>query len=105
MGLSGTISFGDVASGSGAFIAAAKQVGMKCAWFIEPDDTTAAIAARVAGPQATRYRSVLDINPWDLPWVQALLAGPECTPFSKAGKQRSFQDKRSKTLFWTIWFM
>ena len=105
VGLSGDISFGDVASGSGAFIAAAEQVGMKCAWFIEPDDTTAAIAARVAGPQATRYRSVLDLNPWDLPWVQALLAGPECTPFSKAGKQRSFQDKRSKTLFWTIWFM
>jgi site-specific DNA-cytosine methylase len=24
---------------------------------------------------------------------------------SKAGKQRSFQDKRPKTLFWTIWFM
>jgi site-specific DNA-cytosine methylase len=34
-----------------------------------------------------------------------LLAGPECTPFSKAGKQRSFQDKRPKTLFWTIWLM
>jgi hypothetical protein len=33
-GLSGSISFGDVTSGSGAFIAAAKQVGMKCAWFV-----------------------------------------------------------------------
>jgi site-specific DNA-cytosine methylase len=98
-------SFGDVASGSGAFIAAAKQVGMECAWFIEPDDATAAIAARVAEPQATRHRSMLDISPCDLPWVQALLPGPECTPFSKAGKQRSFQDKRPKTLFWAIWFI
>lgn len=103
-GIEGVISFGDVATGTGAFAKAAMKQGMRCDWWIEPNDKVAAVAKTVLGSTPKRYRSVEAVHPLDLPRVQALVAGPDCTPFSAAGKQRGFADKRSRTLLWLIWY-
>ena len=103
-GITGTISFGEVASGSGAFNKVAQTLDMRCEWFIEPDPETTPMAAAVAGPQAAHHKSVVGLHPLDLPEVDAIIAGPECTPFSAAGFQNGFVDKRSKTLLWVLWY-
>ena len=45
-GIEGVISFGDVATGTGAFAKAAMKQGMRCDWWIEPNDKVAAVAKR-----------------------------------------------------------
>jgi site-specific DNA-cytosine methylase len=43
------------------------------------------------------------VHPTAVPAVFTLLGGPECQPFSAAGKQRGFEDTRSNTLLWFFW--
>jgi hypothetical protein len=43
------------------------------------------------------------VHPTAVPAVFTLLGGPECQPFSKASKQRGFEDARSNTLLWFFW--
>ena len=32
-----------------------------------------------------------------------LVGGPECQPFSSAGRKRGLQDPRARTFFWVLW--
>ena len=108
-GYGGTISFGEIAAGTGSFIRYAKALGLECRWFSEKDTDLHAAAAAEAGPQAQAFGDLLLLNPRDLPEVDMesdfflLIGGPECQPFSRAGRRQELYDRRARTLLWIIW--
>ena len=101
-GYTGELTFGEPTAGAGAFIRFGQHLGGKCLFFAEHDDEAAGIAALEA-PAARRFRDICTVAPADVPEVFTLIGGPECQPFSRAGKQRGFQDPRSNTLLWFFW--
>ena len=101
-GYTGEFTFGEPTAGAGAFIRFGQHLGGKCLWFAEQDTEAAALAQQEA-PTATAYSDLLAVNPLHVPEVFCVLGGPECQPFSAAGKQNGFRDKRSNTLLWFFW--
>jgi DNA (cytosine-5)-methyltransferase 1 len=108
-GHAGTISFGEIAAGTGSFIRYAKALGMECRWFAEVDTDLHAAASVEAGPQAQVFGDLLQLHPKDLPAVDLqnefflLVGGPECQPFSRAGARQGLYDRRARTLLWIVW--
>lgn len=108
-GYTGTISFGEIAAGTGSFIRYAKALGMECSWFAEVDTDLHAAASAEAGPQAQVFGDLLQLHPKDLPAVDLendfflLIGGPECQPFSRAGARQALYDRRARTLLWIVW--
>jgi site-specific DNA-cytosine methylase len=107
-GFSGTFYFGEVAAGTGSFIRYASELGMECLWFSEKDEDLHAAAQAEAGPTAECYGDLLLLDPLQLPEVPAdglflLIGGPECQPFSRAGKGQNLYDLRARTLLWIVW--
>ena len=107
-GFSGTFYFGEVAAGTGSFIRYASELGMECLWFSEKDEDLHAAAQAEAGPTAECYGDLLLLDPLQLPEVPAdglflLIGGPECQPFSGAGKGQNLYDLRARTLLWIVW--
>ena len=101
-GFSGDLTFGDPTAGAGAFIRFGQHLGGKCAFFAESDPEAAEIAAEEA-PTAHRFEDICAVAPEDIPAVFTLLGGPECQPFSRAGREHGFRDARSDTLLWFFW--
>ena len=102
-GYTGDLAFGEFAAGSGSFIRYAKHLGGKCAFFAEKEDGVAQQAQTEAGAGAKRFGDILEVHPQEVPDVFMLLGGPECQPFSKAGKRLGLADTRSRTLWWVLW--
>jgi site-specific DNA-cytosine methylase len=82
---------------------------MQCKWFSEMDSDLHAAAAEEAGAEAQVFGDLLLLHPRDLPEVDLqsdfflLIGGPECQPFSKAGKGKNLYDRRARTLLWIVW--
>ena len=102
-GYTGDLAFGEFAAGSGSFIRYAKHLGGKCAFFAEKEDGVAQQAQAEAGAGAKRFGDILEVHPKEVPDVFMLLGGPECQPFSKAGRRLGLGDTRSRTLWWVLW--
>ena len=108
-GYAGTITFGEIAAGTGSFIRYAKALGMQCKWFSEMDSDLHAAAAEEAGAEAQVFGDLLLLHPRDLPAVDLqsdfflLIGGPECQPFSTVGKRKNLCDRRARTLLWIVW--
>ena len=101
-GYTGELTFGEPTAGAGAFIRFGQHLGGRCVFFAECNPEAAAVAATEA-PTATRFGDICAVHPTTVPAVFTLLGGPECQPFSVAGKQRGFEDARSNTLLWFFW--
>ena len=56
-----------------------------------------------AGADAKRFGDILEVHPKEVPDVFMLLGGPECQPFSKAGRRLGLVDMRARTLWWVLW--
>ena len=107
-GFEGKFSFGEVAAGSGSFIRYCSELGMECLWFAEKDTDLHEAAQAEAGPDAKCFGDLLLVHPNQLPEVPAgnlfvLVGGPECQPFSRAGKGKHLYDPRARTLLWIVW--
>ena len=101
-GYKGELTFGEPTAGAGAFIRFGQHLGGRCVFFAESNSEAASIAAAEA-PTATQFGDICSVHPTTVPAVFTLLGGPECQPFSAAGKQRGFEDTRSNTLLWFFW--
>jgi site-specific DNA-cytosine methylase len=60
------------------------------------------------GSAAGCYGDLLLIHPLHLPAIPAdglflLIGGPECQPFSRAGKGKNWYDPRARALLWIVW--
>lgn len=92
--------FIDLFAGIGGFHQAMKQLGGQCVYAIEINHDTAQTymdnyhIENVEG-------DITKIDPNDIPDHDVLCAGFPCQPFSKAGKQKGFNDERG-TLFFQI---
>jgi site-specific DNA-cytosine methylase len=102
-GFDGVITAGEFAAGSGSFVRYAKSIGIEVKWVAEKVPELEAAAAAEAGPGCQRHGDILDVHPSEVGEVFMLLGGPECQPFSKAGKQGGLQDPRARTFFWILW--
>ena len=102
-GYRGVFTMGEFAAGSGSFVRYAKALGAVFQWVAEAVPELEDMAVAEAGPQAARHGDVLLTHPRDVGDVFMLLGGPECQPFSKAGKRLGLADARARTLWWVLW--
>lgn len=92
--------FIDLFAGLGGFHIAAKQLGGQCVFASEIDENLCRIyeknfAIRPAG-------DICKIDPSEVPEHDLLCAGFPCQPFSKAGEQMGWKDKKRGTVLWNI---
>lgn len=95
-------SFTEFAAGVGMFAACFQAAGAEVECLIEPRESAMRLA-RENVPSATRcLRSVMEVDPADLVWTHGIGGGPECQPFSVAGRQLAWQDDRAYTMLRTL---
>ena len=92
--------FIDLFAGIGGFHQAMSQLGGKCVYAIEINHDTAKTYMDNYGMQNVEG-DITKIDPNEIPDHDVLCAGFPCQPFSKAGKQKGFNDERG-TLFFQI---
>lgn len=92
--------FIDLFAGIGGFHQAMKEVGGKCVYAIEINKETA--KTYIDNYQFSNVLGdIVNVDVKTIPDHDVLCAGFPCQPFSKAGKQKGFKDKRG-TLFFNI---
>lgn len=92
--------FIDLFSGIGGFHQAMKQLGGTCVFASDIDKY--AIESYRENYKIDSDINVRDINVEDIPKHDVLCAGFPCQTFSKAGKQKGFDDETKGTLFFEI---
>ena len=114
-GFLGQITFGELSAGFGMFAACFEAAGAVCSYVMEPADEMRERAVRACSQPVRQFRSMMDVDPSDLPWTHLLVAGTECQPFSKRGRRAAWDDDRAYTLIraihiaavqqpWMCWF-
>lgn len=101
-GCADKVSFTEVSAGIGMFAAAFEAAGMVCKHLIEPVPRVLQLAVQNCSLATAEPSGLADVDPVDLEWTHGLVGGPECQPFSSAGKQRAWADPRSYTLLRTL---
>jgi hypothetical protein len=99
------MTFTEVSAGIGFFAAAFEAAGMKCAVLIEPVDRALQLAVRNCSVDEAVPVGLFDVDPSEAEWTHGLVGGPECQPFSSAGRQRAWEDPRSYTMLRTLHLM
>ena len=61
-GYAGTITFGEIAAGTGSFIRYAKALGMQCKWFSEMDSDLHPLASIHSKKKIRNLTSVMGVN-------------------------------------------
>ena len=92
----------EVSAGNGAFMKYLELEGVQVKWFAELSDEAAAVAAKNVNKQAVRFKDLTAMDPADLPYVDLLVGGVSCQPWSRVGLQLGFTDSRVDTLFATF---
>ena len=91
----------DLFAGTGAFTKAFEQTGkVKCVFANDMTESSKKIYD-LNYSHALTLQNINDVKPEDVPKHDILTGGFPCQPFSIAGKQEGFQDKRSN-VFWKI---
>ena len=101
-GVLGDISFTEVSAGIGMFAACFRAAGAQCTTMIEPNGESMEIARQNCPAKFYRVQGLEEIDPAELPWTHGIVGGPECQPFSSAGRQKAWADSRSYTLLRTM---
>jgi len=92
--------FIDLFAGLGGFHVAAEQLGGTCVFAAEIDENLREIYREnhVLLPAG----DIRDVKAKDVPAHDLLCAGFPCQPFSKAGEQMGWKDKKRGTVFWNV---
>jgi DNA (cytosine-5)-methyltransferase 1 len=92
-----TLKFVDLFAGLGGFHVGMKALGYECVFACEKNETLAKLYEHNFGIKCEG--DIKDIKASDIPRHDILCAGFPCQPFSKAGKQKGFEDKQNGTYF------
>jgi DNA (cytosine-5)-methyltransferase 1 len=92
-----SLKFIDLFCGIGGFHQAMTKLGGQCVFACDIDDNCREIYERNYGLRPASDITKIDIN--QIPSFDILCAGFPCQPFSKAGQQKGFQDKRGNLFF------
>lgn len=92
--------FIDLFSGLGGFHCAATQLGGECVFASEIDESLRDLYQKNFGFRPAGDITTVKIS--DIPPHDLLCAGFPCQPWSKAGEQVGWGDKRRGTVFWNI---
>ena len=86
-------------SGIGGIDLGFKQAGFDIAWANEVDHDAVATYRVNFGGECLVEKDIRQVAPHDIPDFDVLVAGFPCQPFSIAGKQKGFKDKRGNLFF------
>lgn len=92
--------FIDLFSGLGGFHVAARALGGHCVFAAEIDEGLRQLYIKNHGIEPAG--DIRDVKAEDVPAHDLLCAGFPCQPFSKAGEQMGWKDKKRGTVFWNI---
>ena len=99
------MTFTEVSAGIGMFAAAFEAAGMVCTKLVEPNERALQLAVKNCSVGSEQPSGLADVDPADMLWTHGLVGGPECQPYSSAGRQRAWADPRSYTLLRTLHLM
>ncbi len=86
-------------SGIGGIDLGFKQAGFKIVWANEIDKFACQTYIHNFGKNSIVQEDIKKINAKDIPDFEVLVAGFPCQPFSIAGRQKGFKDKRGNLFF------
>lgn len=86
-------------SGIGGIDLGFKQAGFDIAWANEIDHDAATTYRVNFGGECLVEKDIRQVDPHDIPDFDVLVAGFPCQPFSIAGRQKGFKDKRGNLFF------
>jgi DNA (cytosine-5)-methyltransferase 1 len=92
--------FIDLFAGLGGFHVAAERLGGRCVYASEINETLCGIYEKNFGIRPAG--DIRDVDVEGIPAHDLLCAGFPCQPFSKAGEQMGWKDKKRGTVFWKI---
>lgn len=78
---------------------ALKELGIEFELYASEIDKHANKVSNALFPNTIELGDVRDVNPYDLPKFDLLVAGSPCQGFSKAGNQLNFEHEKSKLFF------
>ena len=98
-----SFSFIDLFAGIGGFHQAMRYLGGECVMAAEiNEECRKTYQLNYHTQEKELRRDVTEIDPLTITPFDVLCAGFPCQPFSKAGAQKGFQDKKRGNLFYTI---
>lgn len=94
-----TLNVASLFSGAGGLDLGFNQAGFEVSWANEYDKSIWATYEKNFGSTHLDRRSIVDVEPSDIPAVDGFIGGPPCQSWSEAGSARGIKDHRGQLFF------